>query len=130
MNEKSVYVFGHQIELQMLIHVSRVRSHFASRVTWHSHEGFEVLFLLAGATTYEFAGSQAIGLHGGHFLVVPPGLVHRGLRDVRSPSTICGLAFKFSRPSDWKNTTFTTEDLGCLRTALMNASQKAHPFNP
>jgi AraC-like DNA-binding protein len=130
MNEKSVYVFGSQIELPMLVHVSRVRSHFASRVTWHSHEGFELLFLLDGATAYEFAGSQGVELHGGHFLVVPPGLVHRGLRDMRSPSTICGLALKASRSSAWKNTTFTAADLGRLRTALATASQKAHPFNP
>jgi AraC family transcriptional regulator, L-rhamnose operon regulatory protein RhaS len=130
MNEKSVYVFGTQIGLPALIHVSRVCSHVASRVTWHSHEGFELLFLLDGATTYEFAGSKAVDLRGGHFLVVPPGLVHRGLHDVRSPSTICGLALKFLRRSGWQNTTFTAEDLHRLRTALTTASEKAHPFNP
>jgi AraC-like DNA-binding protein len=130
MNEKSVYVFGNQIELPMLIHVSRVCSHVASRVTWHSHGGFELLFLLDGATAYEFAGQQGVELHGGHFLVVPPGLVHRGLHDVRSPSTICGLALKASPPSAWKHTTFTTADVGRLRTALENASRKVHPFNP
>jgi AraC-like DNA-binding protein len=130
MNEKSVYVFGNQIELSMLIHVSRVCSHVASRVTWHSHGGFELLFLLDGATAYEFAGQQGVELHGGHFLVVPPGLVHRGFHDVRSPSTICGLALKASPPSAWKHTTFTRADLGRLRTALENASQKVHPFNP
>jgi AraC family transcriptional regulator, L-rhamnose operon regulatory protein RhaS len=130
MREKSVYVFGSQIELPMLIHVSRVCSHVASRVTWHSHDGFELLFLLEGATAYEFAAQQGVELHGGHFLVVPPGLVHRGLHDVRSPCTICGLALKASRPSAWKHTTFTTGDVGRLRTALENASQKVHPFNP
>ena len=130
MNEKSAYVFGNQIELPMLIHVSRVCSHVASRVTWHSHAGFELLFLLDGATAYEFAGRQGVELHGGHFLVVPPGLVHRGLHDVRSPSTICGLALKASPPSAWKHTTFTGADLGRLRTALENASRKVHPFSP
>jgi AraC-like DNA-binding protein/mannose-6-phosphate isomerase-like protein (cupin superfamily) len=129
MNDKSVYVFGNQIELPMLIHVSRVRSHVASRVTWHSHEGFEMLFLLDGATAYEFAGQSSVELHGGHFLIVPPGLVHRGLHNVRSPSTICGLALKASRPSAWKNTNFTTADVRRLRTALENASRKVHPFN-
>jgi AraC-like DNA-binding protein len=114
----------------MLIHVSRVRSHIASRVTWHSHEGFELLFLLDGATAYEFAGRTTVELHGGHFLVVPPGLAHRGLQDVRSPSTICGLALKASRPSAWKTTTFTAADLRRLRTALEHASRKVHPFNP
>ena len=130
MREKSVYVFGSQIELPMLIHVSRVCSHVASRVTWHSHGGFELLFLLEGATAYEFAGQQGVELHGGHFLVIPPGLVHRGLHDVRSPSTICGLALKASRPSAWNHTTLTSADVGRLRTALENASQKVHPFNP
>jgi AraC-like DNA-binding protein len=130
MNEKSVYVYGNQIDLPMLIHVSRVRSQVASRVTWHKHEGFEMLFLLDGATAYEFAGQNSVELHGGHFLIVPPGLVHRGLHNVRSPSTICGLALKASRPSAWKNTNFTLADVRRLRTALENDSRKVHPFNP
>ena len=129
MSDQSVTVFGKQIGLPMLIHVSRVRSHIANRVTWHSHEGFELLFLLDGATAYEFAGQTSVELHGGHFLVVPPGLAHRGLQDVRSPSTICGLALKASRPSAWKTTTFTAADLRRLRTALEHASRKVHPFN-
>src|ERR1035441_5452388 len=130
MSDQSVTVSGKQIGLPMLIHVSRVRSHIANRVTWHCHEGFELLFLLDGATAYEFAGQTSVELHGGHFLVVPPGLVHRGLQDVRSPSTICGLALKASRPSAWKTTTFTAADLRRLRTALEHASRKVHPFNP
>src|ERR1035437_6968859 len=71
MNEQSVTLYGNQIGLPMLIHVSRVRSHIASRVTWHSHEGFELLFLLDGATAYEFAGQSTVALNGGHFLIVP-----------------------------------------------------------
>jgi AraC-like DNA-binding protein len=130
MKQESVQVFGSQIELPMLIQVSRVRSHVASRVTWHSHEGFEILFLLDGATACEFAGQESVALHGGHFLVVPPRLVHRGMRDMRSPSTICGLALKTSRPSAWKNTTFTASDLSRLRRALETAGRKVHPFNP
>ena len=130
MNEPSVYVHGNQIGLPMLIHVSRGRSHIARRVTWHSHEGFELLFLLEGATAYEFADRHAVELHGGHFLVVPPGLVHRGLHGMRSPSNLCGLALKASRPSDWKTTTFTATDVRNIRTALEKASRKVHPFNP
>jgi AraC-like DNA-binding protein/mannose-6-phosphate isomerase-like protein (cupin superfamily) len=130
MKEKSVYVFGHEIELPMLIHVSRVCSHVASRVAWHSHAGFEVLFLLDGATVYEFAGPSAVELRGGHFLVVPPGVVHRGLHEVRSPSTICGLALKTSQLGAWRNTNFTPADVRRLRTALEDASRKVHPFNP
>ncbi len=130
MKDQAIYVYGRQIELPMLIHVSRVRSHVASRVTWHTHQGFELLFLLDGATAYEFAGQPKVDLNGSHFLVVPPGLVHRGLHNMRSPCTICGLALKVSRPSAWKRTTFSPSDLLRLRTALVNASRKAHSFNP
>jgi AraC-like DNA-binding protein len=130
MKQNAVYVYGRQIELPMLIHVSRLRSHVANRVTWHSHEGFEILFLLDGATAYEFSKQKPVGLHGGHFLVVPPGLVHRGLHDMRWPCTICGLALKASRPSGWKNTAFTAPDLRRLRRALDGAGLKGHPFNP
>ncbi len=114
----------------MLIHVSRVCSHVASRLSWHSHEGFELLFLLDGATTYEFPGKESVELCGGHFLVLPPRLVHRGLHDMCLPSTICGLAFKASRPSAWRNTTFTHADLSRLQTTLAKAHPKAHPFGP
>ena len=130
MKERSAYVYGNQIGLPMLIHVSRVRSHVASRVTWHSHAGFEILFLLNGASAYEFSGQGAVALHGGHFLVVPPGLVHRGLHDMRSPCTICGLALTASRPSGWKTTTFDESDLRRLRRTLDAAGHKAHPFSP
>ncbi len=130
MKEKSAYVFGKQIGLPMLIHVSRVRSHVASRVSWHSHEGFELLFLLDGATAYEFSGQPGVELHGGHFLVVPPRLVHRGLYNMRAPCTICGLALKVAGPSGWKHTTFTPVDLRRLRSALESAGPNAHPFSP
>jgi len=128
MKADAVYVFGRQIELPMLIHVSRVRSHVASRVTWHSHKGYEIVYLLDGATAYEFAGRKPVELHGGQFLVVPPDLVHRGLSDMRSPCTICGLAFK-TRPAGWKSTTFTMQNLRSLRQALELAGFHPHPFN-
>jgi AraC-like DNA-binding protein len=130
MKEQPVYVYGHQIGLPMLIHVSRVRSHTASRVTWHSHEGFELLFLLDGATTYELAGKKFVELTGGHFLVLPPRLVHRGLHGMRLPSTICGLAFKAAPVSGWRNSTFTKTDLSRLQNMLAKADRMAHPFGP
>lgn len=123
-------MYGNMIDLAMLIHVSRVRSHIASRVTWHAHEGFEILFLLEGSTAYEFANQQTVELNGGHFLVVPPGIVHRGVHNVRAPSTICGVALKALQPNSWRNTTFTPRDLQHLREALEKAGQKVHPFSP
>lgn len=130
MKEKSVTILGSHINLPMLTHVSRVQSHKASRVTWHSHDGFEMLYLDEGATMYEFSGQGSVELHGGHFLVVPPGCMHHGLHDVRSPSTICGIALNALPAAAWKNNTFTMADAKRLRSALERASRRVHPFNP
>ncbi|HRT57846.1 MAG TPA: hypothetical protein P5038_14560, partial [Candidatus Paceibacterota bacterium] len=62
MTTESIEIPGRQIGLPMVIHVSRVRSHTARRISWHSHEGFELLFLLEGATAYEFADRQVLQL--------------------------------------------------------------------
>ena len=129
MGEQSFLVTGDHVGLPALIHISRARSQIASRVTWHSHKGYELIFLLEGATAYEFTDKKSVELHGGNFLVVPPNVVHRGLHDVRSPSTIFGLALNTSRAEDWKGTTFTTEDLRRIRMALEKGSRNVHPFS-
>ncbi len=130
MKLQSVEISGPQIGLPMVLHVSRVRSHTANRISWHSHEGYELLFLLEGATAYEFGNRETVRLRGGHFLVIPPRTVHRGLHNVRSPSTICGLAINPSRRGGWRNTTFTNTDVRHLRTALEQSSRKVRLFNP
>lgn len=129
MGEQSFHVAGEQVGLPALIHISRVRSQVASRVTWHSHQGYELLFLLEGATAYEFTNHSTVELHGGHFLVVPPDVVHRGVHNVRSPSTIFGLALDISHFRDWKGTTFAAADLRQIRMALEKGSRKVHPFS-
>ncbi len=130
MTTESIEIPGRQIGLPMVIHVSRVRSHTARRISWHSHEGFELLFLLEGATAYEFADRQVLQLAGGHFLVIPPGVVHRGQHNVRSPCTICGLALSAAAAGAWKHTTFTPADVQRIRSALESSSRTVHPFNP
>jgi AraC-like DNA-binding protein len=129
MEDQTFFVTGNQVGLPALIQVSRERSQVASRVTWHSHKGYELLFLLEGATAYEFTDKKTVELHGGNFLVVPPDVVHRGLHDVRSPSTIFGMALNTARAGDWRGTTFTIEDLDQIRSALEKGSRDVHPFN-
>jgi AraC-like DNA-binding protein len=129
MGEPSFLVAGDQVGLPALIHISRTHSQVASRITWHSHNGYELIFLLEGATAYEFTDKKTVELHGGNFLVVPPNVVHRGFQDVRSPSTIFGLALNTSRAEDWKGTTFTIGDLRRIRMALEKSSRDVHPFS-
>ena len=69
-----------------------------------------------------------IKITGGHFLVVPPRLMHRGVHDVRTPSTITGLVFNPQIEAGWRNSVFTELDLQLLITRLKRSPMVAIPF--
>ncbi len=108
------YLPGSDLSLKLVSRVTSIRSHSASRITWHSHDCFEMLLLLEGSTAYEFEDNTTVELPGGHFMVIPPGVLHRGLHDVRRPVSLTGLMFN---PTDqWvgEHTPFTATDLKWL----------------
>jgi len=113
----------------MVHHVSRVQDHQANYITWHAHKGFELLFLSEGALVIELSDHQTVELHGGHFLVVPPGQIHRGFHDVRSPATLCGMTVSTSPRSAWAKTTFTEAEVRRLECALMAGSLTIHALS-
>lgn len=107
-------VRGADIGLPLVESVGAIHGLSASRITWHAHRRFELLFVLEGATVYEFAGGRTVELAGGHVLVVPPGLPHRGLRDVRMPAALVGIVFDPRRAAARRTTPFTARDLAWL----------------
>lgn len=130
MRNESQYVYGDQIGLPMLIHLSRLRSQVAHPVPWHSHPGCEIIFILEGATAYEFSGKSETLLSGGKFLVVPAGFVHRGKHDMRAPCKVCGLAINDSPGTSWKGTTFNKSDRRQFLNTFHSPTPQVHPFNP
>jgi AraC-like DNA-binding protein/quercetin dioxygenase-like cupin family protein len=120
---------GLDLGLPLVTVVGTVRSYSAGRVAWHSHDEPELLFVLEGATTYEFRDGRTVELTGGHFLLVPPGCVHRGAHDVRMPSTLCGIAFDPVRQHSTRNTVFTRNDLREIGDRLKGTSPVVRPFN-
>jgi len=128
MKNRTVEIPGRAMGLPMLQLVSHVQSLYAVRNIWHSHLGFELIFLLEGSSGYEFEDHETVELNGGHFLVIPPQTVHRGLHAVRTPSTFCGLAFNTPQPTAWRNTSFTLPDIRRLFAALRNARREVHPL--
>lgn len=121
--EKSLY--GSDLNLPLVSRVASFRSQSASRITWHSHEFFEILLLLDGATAYEFAEKRTVELPGGHFMVIPPGTLHRGLHDVRRPVHLTGLMFDPSLPEATVNTPFTRQDLAWLSSQFVSRAMQA-----
>ncbi|MDP6795135.1 MAG: helix-turn-helix domain-containing protein [Verrucomicrobiota bacterium] len=119
---------GAKVGLPLVKRVSAIFSHTASLVTWHSHKQFELLFVLDGATVYEFQAFAPIELKGGHFMVVPPGMMHRGEQDLRMPATLLGIALAFDAPGAARNTPFTAQELDWMRRYFSMNALTVHPL--
>ncbi len=99
---KDLLVSGKELGLPMVDYISANHRFSAGRMSWHSHDGHEILLLLSGSTGYEFRGGRKVQLRGGEILVIPAGTVHRGQKDVRLPSRLCAIVFtpsNHSRPA-------------------------------
>ncbi|MGC3966098.1 MAG: AraC family transcriptional regulator [Pirellulales bacterium] len=122
-------VAGDRLHLPLVRRAAIVRSQQASRITWHRHEQFEMLLMLDGSTSYEFDDGRTVDLPGGHFLVIPPGLRHRGLHDIRRPARLCGLLFDPRSRGAARHTPLTPADLRRLTKTLQAAAPTACPMS-
>jgi AraC-like DNA-binding protein len=124
-----VLIKGKDIDLPLVTQIGLVHSHSVSPVPRHSHDGIEVIFVLHGATAYEFNAGKSVEVPGGHFLIIPSRSVHRGAHDVRMPSTICGLVLDSEPSRQRRNTPFTRADLHWMAGHFTRAASTVHPFN-
>jgi AraC-like DNA-binding protein len=125
-------VSGNELGLPLLTTAGTTRRHRAERITWHAHEGFQLLFLLRGATAYEFKRptGRKVEVPGGHFLLIPPGRVHRGVQDMRPPCELCSLVFAETPRSACRNTPFTPADWRWLCARFRHAGLSLHRLKP
>ncbi len=105
---------GSELRLPLVESLGAIHSRSASRITWHAHAKFEILCLVEGATEYEFADGRRVPLPGGHFVLIPPHVRHRGLHNVRLPARLCGIVFDPNCRGAATNTPFTPRDLGWI----------------
>lgn len=122
-------ILGSDLELPLITALGTVQNPSAGRVAWHSHEGCELLFVLKGATAYEFRNGPTFDLAGGHVLLVPAKTVHRGAHDVRMPASMCGIGFDLEAVDAGRNTVFTRDDLRLLAERFHGAPPAVWPFN-
>jgi AraC-like DNA-binding protein len=120
---------GSDLALPLVIQIRTLRSHDATRLTWHSHECYELICVLHGAASYELTDQRTLELAGGHFALIPPGVVHRGLHDVRTPVTLCGIQFDPRRSNAARNATITQPDLAFLRSQLQRAGLQVRAYS-
>ena len=119
--DKHERIRGTEIGLPLVSVVGSIHSRSAQRITWHSHDGFELIFLIDGGTAYQFRDAGMLSLNSGQFLLVPAGAMHRGKQDIRMPSVLCGFVFQPLHRSSVKNSTFTQPDLRRLTRELGTA---------
>ncbi len=120
---------GAVLGLNLLNRVAFSRKHKASRVTWHTHEHYELILALDGATVYEFIDGQTVDFTGGHYMLIAPGVAHRGLQDVRRPTAIVGLMLDPHAKRATQGSPFDAADLEWLFGQFAEAGRQAHPMN-
>ena len=120
---------GEQLQLPILERCALLRSQKASRITWHSHDCFEILMVLEGSTEYEFEDGRTESLAGGQFLSIAPCVQHRGKHNVRSPARLLGILFDPTVKNAIRNTPFTNKDLRWLTLQIRMGAGYTHRIN-
>jgi AraC-like DNA-binding protein len=113
-----IRILGRDIGLTLVAYLGATGSRSAHNITWHYHRGCELIFVLGGAVAYEFRQHSAVQVPGGHFLVVPPGMEHRGVQNVRTPASMCGLLLSPDFCEHGQNTPLSKQELRCLARHL------------
>lgn len=122
---------GDKLNLPLVAEVGATRSHVARCVAWHSHPGGQLLYLLRGTTAYEFKHRHRaeVEVPGGHFLIIPPGVAHRGAPDMRPPCILFHVVLDEQAGNDCRNTPFTPEEWRWFRQQFRRAGLSVHPFS-
>lgn len=122
---------GAELALPFIAELGSTRSHVARSVPWHAHAGVQILYLQRGTTAYQFAGHQQreVVLPGGHLLVIPGGLAHRGAPDMRPPCILLHLVLTAWQGSGWERSAFTSPERAWLKRRLSQHPLEPRPFS-
>lgn len=120
---------GSAFGMPLVGQVSTVRSHTARTIQWHAHDGYELIFLLEGEMSYESRNAPAVSIKGGSYCIFPPGVVHRGMNSIGTPSTLLGLECQPGRADAASLTTLAGDNLLQIQRLIETSTMKVHPFS-
>lgn len=120
---------GMELGLPMVGTAIATRGFDARPISWHSHDRMELLMMLAGGAAYEFKNGTEMELTGGHMLIVPARILHRGSKDVRTPSVICAVNFDIAHPVT-RHSPFTKKEMAWIAAQFQSRKPRMHTMSP
>jgi AraC-like DNA-binding protein len=113
----------------MLGAATATQNFHATTISWHAHEGYELLMLLGGGAHYEFSDGREFELAGGRMLLVPPLHVHRPSQNVRTPSIICAVHFHTAGAAS-RHSPFNREEAHWIAAQFQDCGPGMHVMSP
>jgi AraC-like DNA-binding protein len=123
-------VWGSHLRMPLIQHCGYNEWQVAERLSWHAHEGYELVLLLDGRATFEFSDGTRCELAGGEFFFKLPGQVHRALDDVTSPCKMCWVVFNPEVADASLNTALTNLELKFLVERYCEDERKVFAYSP
>ncbi len=115
-------IVGQDMGLALVGRVGDASTRKAKPIFWHSHNFFELLFVIEGAITYEFTDHSPLHITGGSFLIIPPGIRHRGQGNIRTPVKLFGVTCKSETSQTETLTPLTAQDITDTRQLFLDNS--------
>ncbi len=122
-------IWGSDLEMPLIEDCGCNSWNIAEPLSWHSHEGFELVLLLEGQATFEFLDGSPCELAGGEFFFKLPCQIHRAADELTSPCKMCWIVFDPNAPDACLNTPFTHADLEFLAHQYQEAERQVFTFS-
>ncbi|RYG59886.1 cupin domain-containing protein, partial [bacterium] len=107
-------IWGADLEMPLIEDCGFNGWNIAEKLSWHSHEGFELIWLIDGQAAFEFTDGTRCELTSGEFFFKLPRQSHRAANGVTTPCKMCWIIFDPNVDNACRNTIFTPEDLDYL----------------
>jgi AraC-like DNA-binding protein len=129
-NNQHFEVWGDDLGMPLIRDCGYNEWQVAERLSWHAHDGYELVLLLDGQAAFEFDDGSRCELAGGQFFFKLPGQVHRAANDVTSPCKMLWIVFQPNEPNATEKTPFTPADLSYLSERYHADERKIFTFTP
>ena len=123
------FVKGHRFNLPIIQRIGIIEDRAARRVTWNSHMGCELHFVLKGTCAWEIEGrEETLAVSGGNFVVIPGGARHRAVGESIMPSVRLGVICEKPSPKLIAGSSFTAADLKHLFGEMARGALNVRPI--